>query len=71
MAAPSVSLLYASVLAHTVVNPWNLVELALQLALMLPPGHFVPGGDGEWSAGQLTRSSGVSDWQQQGKNLNV
>lgn len=36
MAAPSVSLLYASVLAHTVVNPWNLVELALQLALMLP-----------------------------------
>lgn len=54
MAAPSVSLLYASVLAYTVVGLWDLVELALQLTLLLPSSYFVPGGDGERSAGQFT-----------------
>lgn len=66
MAAPSVSLLYASGLAHTVVGLWDLVELALQLTLLLPSSYFVPGGDGKRSAGQFTPS-----YQQQGKNLNV
>lgn len=56
MAAPSVSLFYASVLAHTVVGPWDLVELALQLTLLLPSRYFVPGGDGKRSAGQFTPS---------------
>lgn len=43
MAAPSVSLLYGNVLAHSVVGPWNLVELALQLVLLLPPTLFWSG----------------------------
>lgn len=56
MAVSSLSLLYASVLAHTVVGPWNLVELALQLGLLLPLLYFDLGRDGKGSAGQFTPS---------------
>lgn len=68
MAAPSVSLLYANGLAHTVVGPWTLVQLALLLVLLLP-SVFDPGRDGKGVLVSLLHVIGV--WEQQGKNLNV
>lgn len=69
MAAHGVSLLYVSVLGHTVVGPWNLVQLALQLVLLQLQFIFLQEETERGVLASLPQVGSVSDWQQPGQNM--
>lgn len=69
MAAHGVSLLYVSVLGHTVVGPWNLVQLALQLVLLQLQFIFLQEETERGVLASLPQVGNVSDWQQPGQNM--